>query len=95
MIIIYIVIIILLYIQDAMPVRLKGLIYINIIPLIDKILAITRPLMKKELINMLELHPTIDTIIDKIPIEMLPNECGDKCKAGTFQQLASMYIYIY
>ncbi len=51
----------------------------------DKILALMRPFMKKELIDVLELHPTVESFSKNVFREQLPNEYGGK--AGTFNEL--------
>lgn len=43
----------------------------------DKILAMMRPFMSKELMNVMYTHKTLDTFLDKcIPTEMMPEEYG-------------------
>lgn len=43
----------------------------------DKLLAMMRPFMKKELMDMLHVHSTMDTFMDKfIPKAIMPNEYG-------------------
>ncbi|XP_044261175.1 alpha-tocopherol transfer protein-like [Tribolium madens] len=64
------------YLQEAMPLRLKGLHYFNTVPFMDKILALMKPFMKKELLNMLYLHNTVDDLAKFVPKECLPQEYG-------------------
>lgn len=61
------------YLQEAMPIRLKGLHFINVVPFMDKIMAMIKPFMKKELMEMLHLHTeSIDSLYKFIPQNMLP-----------------------
>lgn len=73
-----------------MPVRLKGLHYINTVSFMDKILALMRPFMKKELIDVLHLHSTVESFSKNVFADQLPNEYGGK--AGTFNELRGIVL---
>lgn len=73
-----------------MPVRLKGLHYINTVSFMDKILALMRPFMKKELMDVLELHSTLESFSKNVFPEQMPNEYGGK--AGTFRELQGFLL---
>nr|XP_003700273.1 PREDICTED: alpha-tocopherol transfer protein-like [Megachile rotundata] len=66
------------FLQDALPVRLKGFHFMNITPVMDVILNMMKPFMKKELMDMLHTHTNLDTLSKFIPIDVLPNEAGGK-----------------
>lgn len=68
----------LIYLQEALPVRLKGFHFMNITSVMDVILNMMKPFMKKELLDMLHTHTTLDTLSKFIPIDILPNETGGK-----------------
>ncbi|XP_046386942.1 alpha-tocopherol transfer protein-like [Ischnura elegans] len=70
-----------IYIQDAHPVRLKAVHLINCVPFMDKILAMVKPLMKNEMINLLQLHSNgLDNLFKTIPQEIMPEDYGGKDK---------------
>lgn len=74
------------YIQEALPVRLKAVHFINAVSFMDKLLAMMRPFMKKELMDMIHVHTTMDTFMDKfVPKAVMPNEYGGA--AGTVKDI--------
>lgn len=74
-----------MYLQEGMPVRLKGLHFINTVSFMDKILALMRPFMKKELMDVMQLHTTVESFKKNVFPEQLPNDYGGT--AGTFDEL--------
>ncbi|XP_071639618.1 alpha-tocopherol transfer protein-like [Temnothorax longispinosus] len=73
------------YLQEGLPVRLKGFHFMNSSPVMDVIMNMMRPFMKKQLMDMLHMHTTSDTLEKFIPLEVLPNESGGQ--AGSLQEL--------
>ncbi|XP_073979268.1 alpha-tocopherol transfer protein [Rhodnius prolixus] len=74
------------YTQEAHPVRLKQIHVINVSPLLDKTMAVVKPLLKSEVANMLHFHqPGSTSLQDFIPLEILPEEYGGK--AGTVSDI--------
>lgn len=71
----------LLYLQDAAPVRLKGYHYVNTVSFMDKILALMKPFMKKELLEILHLHSNVDGIKKFVPIDCFPSDYGGKVES--------------
>lgn len=52
----------------------------------DKVLALMRPFMKKELMDVMHLHTTIDSFVDKhLAKKYLPNEYGGE--AGSIKDI--------
>lgn len=64
------------YFQEAIPVKLKHVHFINVVNFIDKIFALVKPLLSKELFNLFIVHTEIDSIYKYIPKEILPEEFG-------------------
>uniref|UniRef100_A0A182V4R8 CRAL-TRIO domain-containing protein n=1 Tax=Anopheles merus TaxID=30066 RepID=A0A182V4R8_ANOME len=64
------------FIQEGLPIRLKGLHLANVVPFIDRIMTMIRPFMKKELLEMLHLHTKIHTLFPYIPQHLLPSDYG-------------------
>lgn len=66
-----------------MPVRLKGMHFVNAVWFMDKLMALIRPFMKKGI--EFQVHSKIDSFVKLVNVEQLPNEYGGK--AGTFMEL--------
>lgn len=47
------------YLQEAMPVRLKSIHLINIVPWADKLVGLVKPFMKRELYDIVRTSPVI------------------------------------
>ncbi|XP_058835295.1 alpha-tocopherol transfer protein-like isoform X2 [Topomyia yanbarensis] len=66
------------YIQEALPIRLKGIHLINAVPFIDTIMVMIRPFLKKELLDMFHIHQQEETVYPFVPQHILPKEYGGK-----------------
>ncbi|XP_057340370.1 alpha-tocopherol transfer protein-like [Microplitis mediator] len=73
------------YLQDGLPVRLKGIHFTKSIPVMQIILGMMKPFMKKELTDILHVHTTDETVEKFLPLDLLPNESGGK--AGPLMEL--------
>ncbi|KAG7196747.1 hypothetical protein KM043_014006 [Ampulex compressa] len=78
------------YLQEGLPVRLKGLHFMNTSPVMDVILNMMKPFMKKELLDMLHMHSTMDSLENFISLDILPNEVGGS--AGPLKSLHEAQI---
>ncbi|XP_076182359.1 alpha-tocopherol transfer protein-like [Ptiloglossa arizonensis] len=74
-----------MYVQEAIPVRLKGIHFINTPPVMDVIMNMAKPFMKKELWNMMHLHSSLKTLEEFVSLDILPNEVGGK--AGSISKI--------
>ncbi|XP_058067183.1 alpha-tocopherol transfer protein-like [Anopheles bellator] len=77
------------YAQEALPVRLKQIHYLNVVPFMNRLMMLVRPLLRKEVQEMIQMHVNVSTVYNTIPIESLPNEYGGK--AGTFEELEKSF----
>lgn len=62
------------YLQEALPFRLKGLHFINIVPFVDKIVFLMKPFMKKELWEVFHLHSSMSTVYEMIDSSVFPQD---------------------
>jgi len=73
------------YVQEALPVRLKAFHFINTVPFMDKVMALMKPFMKKEFMDVMHLHSSLNTLDEHVPRAMMPNEYGGA--AGSVKEL--------
>ncbi|KAH8232164.1 hypothetical protein KR032_001145 [Drosophila birchii] len=73
----------LFYLQEAAAIRLIGFHFINIVPFMDKILALMTPFMKKELTSVLHMHSDLNEFYKFVPKEMLPQEYGGQLEESS------------
>ncbi|KAF5296041.1 hypothetical protein FQA39_LY12663 [Lamprigera yunnana] len=68
-----------MYLQEALPVRLKAIYIINIGGVIDSAMAIVKPFLKKELAqSFFFFDRNYEKMFDKVPRECLPEDYGGK-----------------
>lgn len=79
-----------LSIQDAFPMRLTQIHFVNVPHFIEKVLALFTPLLKEKLVKkfIIHTHPS-DSLYEYIPQEILPDEYGGK--AGTIAELSESW----
>ncbi|XP_055594732.1 alpha-tocopherol transfer protein-like [Uranotaenia lowii] len=77
------------YTQEAIPIRLKQLHFLNVVSFMDKIMWLAKPFMKKEIMELIHMHTSIDTLIKYIPLDCLPQEYGGG--AGPYEDLNKLY----
>ncbi|KAG5875459.1 hypothetical protein JTB14_008737 [Gonioctena quinquepunctata] len=71
----------LFYLQEGMPIKFKSIHFINIVPFMDRILAMMRPFMKKQVADAFIMHTQLDTLFERIPKEIFPEEYGGACES--------------
>lgn len=73
-----------MYLQEGLPVRLKGFYFINAVPFMDKVMMLIKPFMKKELLQMLYIYPENDDMsgfYKFVPKDCLPADLGGKAES--------------
>ncbi|XP_039948242.1 alpha-tocopherol transfer protein-like isoform X1 [Bactrocera tryoni] len=77
----------LFYLQEAAAIRLIGFHFINIVPFMDKILALMTPFMKKELTSILYIHNNLEDFYKFVPQSILPKDYGgDELECVEFRE---------
>lgn len=69
---------ILLYLQECHPVRLKQVHVINTVSFMDRVLSLIKPFIQSELMNILHLHGSAESLSEYFPLDLMPEEYGGK-----------------
>lgn len=80
------------YVQEAVPLKMIGNHFINCSAALLKLVALIKPFMSKEVKESLHFHSSMETLYEKIPKEVLPNELGGS--AGLIQELFDDWLKI-
>ena len=64
------------YSQEAAPVKLIQIHFINCSPIVTKIVNFFKPFLNQEVVESMNFHSNIDTLYKSIPRELLPNDLG-------------------
>ncbi|XP_063915417.1 alpha-tocopherol transfer protein-like [Zophobas morio] len=64
------------HLQEGAPVRVKSVHFINVVPVLDKVMSLIKPLLRGEVFNMLQLHPSMESFHKHIPKECMPEDYG-------------------
>lgn len=78
------------YIQEAAPIRLMGIHFINAPPAMELLMNMMKPFMKKEMIDMIHFHSSLNSASEYVLVDALPNEVGGK--AGSMYELAEIEV---
>lgn len=58
----------------SLPIRIAGLHFINVIPVMDKLLALVKPFTKNELAQKLFVHETVRGLHGFAPADIFPKD---------------------
>uniref|UniRef100_A0A1B6EXZ6 CRAL-TRIO domain-containing protein n=1 Tax=Cuerna arida TaxID=1464854 RepID=A0A1B6EXZ6_9HEMI len=78
------------YSQEAASFHIKAVHHINIHPLIHKMLQILKPLLKAEVIELIKMHSSIETLFQSVPKEIMPKDYGGE--APTMEELNELNL---
>lgn len=62
--------------QEAIPIRMHGFHFINLVPFFDKVIGLMTPFIRKDLQDVLCVHSNVNDLYQYVPREMLPREIG-------------------
>ncbi|XP_055528170.1 alpha-tocopherol transfer protein-like [Wyeomyia smithii] len=77
------------YTQEALPIRIKQLHFLNVVPFMDKLMFLMRPFLQQKILDAVNFHTTLESIFKSIPLECLPCQYGGE--AGNLENLRRNY----
>lgn len=80
------------YVQEATPFKIIQNHFINCSPMMDKFISLVKPFMKKEIIDTMKFHTSLESLYDTLPRELLPNEFGGS--AGNIDDFYDSWIKV-
>ncbi|XP_077284799.1 alpha-tocopherol transfer protein-like [Arctopsyche grandis] len=79
------------YVQEGLPVNMKGIHVMNVTPFFDKVLLLLKPFLRKEVLKMIHLHHANDDM-DKFFKECLPKRCVPPDFGGEASDTQSLHL---
>jgi len=64
------------YAQEAASFPVKGIHYLNTNTVLDKLVSFTKPFLKSNILDVLQLHSNLETFFKSIPKEIVPKDYG-------------------
>ncbi|XP_011706562.1 PREDICTED: alpha-tocopherol transfer protein-like [Wasmannia auropunctata] len=78
------------YLQEAAPFHIKEIHIINTSSVLELVLNMIKPFMKKELLDVMYFHSSLEDVSKYISVDKLPNEAGGK--AGSIRELTELQM---
>ncbi|XKL63845.1 hypothetical protein PGB90_006209 [Kerria lacca] len=66
----------LFFVQEAIPLKVKAVHIIHVNPLVDKIMMLTKPFLKKELYDMIHIQSDMNHFYKEVGKECIPTDLG-------------------
>ncbi|KAB0791327.1 hypothetical protein PPYR_03127 [Photinus pyralis] len=79
------------FVQEALPMKLAAAHFINAGTRLDKIFALMKPIMKKEIIEMIHIHSDYQkTLYKSLPLDCMPKDYGGSL--GSVQEMRAATV---
>lgn len=78
------------YVQEGAPFKIVQNHFINCPPIMDKFLALIKPFLKKEVLDTIKFHSSLESLYDTVSRDLLPNEFGGT--AGSMVDINNAWI---